>query len=256
MRERESSESEGIRLQKILSQAGVASRRKAEQMILEGRVTMNGQVVHSLGTKADPFRDKIKVDGKLLQASEPKAYLVLYKPRGYLTSMATEEERPTIAQLLKGVKVRVFPVGRLDYDAEGLLLLTNDGELALTLSHPRYEIPRKYLVKVRGVPTPEKLKEMKQGLRLEDGWASAVATLKEATDQHNSWVEILVREGRSHLVKRLCQRIGHPVQRLKRIQYASLTLEGLKPGTYRFLTSEEIQRLQELAARKRKLTKS
>ncbi|MBI1986945.1 MAG: rRNA pseudouridine synthase [Nitrospinae bacterium] len=249
-------EKEGIRLQKILSQAGVASRRKAEEMILEGRVSVNGQVVGSLGTKADPLRDKIKVDGKPLRKPEPKAYLLLNKPRGYLTSMAVEEERPTIAQLLKGVKVRVFPVGRLDYDAEGVLLLTNDGELALTLSHPRYEIPRRYLVKVRGIPSPDRLKEMKRGLRLEDGWASALATMKEVTDQDNSWLEITVREGRNHLVKRLCQRIGHPVQRLKRIQYSFLTAEGLKPGTYRFLTSEEIQRLQELASRKRKLTKA
>lgn len=221
-------------------------------MIQEGRIRINGQIVRSLGTKTDPDQDKIKVDGKLLKGFDPKVYFLLYKPSGCLTTMRSSEEsgRPTLVPFLKRIKVRVFPVGRLDFDAEGLLLLTNDGDLALGLAHPRYEIPRCYLAKVKGIPSPEKLKDLKKGVTLEDGRASARAVLKSVTAHKNSWLEITVREGRNRLVKRLCQYLGYPVQKLKRIRFAFLTLEGLSPGEVRPLTAEEIRRLKGLVVQK------
>ena len=246
-----------IRLQKVLARAGIASRRAAERMIQEGRIMVNGHVVCAMGIKADPSRDKIKVDGKPLRGFEPKVYFLLYKPRDCLTTMqpSGQSAQPTLAQFIKRIKMRVFPVGRLDYDAEGLLLLTNDGDLTLGLTHPRYEIPRRYLAKVRGIPSPENLKDLNKGVRLEDGWASARVSIKTVTANQNSWLEITVREGRHRLVKRLCQHLGHPVQRLKRTRFAFLSLEGLSPGQVRSLTAEEIRRLKELVAQKASTSK-
>lgn len=248
----EGAKGNAVRLQKILAQTGIASRRAAERMIMEERITVNGQVVRSLGTKADPSWDKIKVDGNLLKGFEPKVYFVLYKPRGCLTIMrpSTEKNQPTLVRFLRRIKVRVFPVGRLDYDTEGLLLLTNDGDLTLGLTHPRYDIPRRYLVKVKGIPSPEKLKSLKKGVKLKDGWASAKAVIKRVTAGRNSWLEITVREGRHRLIKRLCRHLGYPVQRLKRTQFAFLTLEGLRPGDIRPLAGEEIRMLKELVSQK------
>ena len=234
----------GLRLQKILSQAGIASRRKAEELIIAGAVTVNGKVVRELGIKADPDHDAIKVNGKLIRYSESKIYLLLNKPRGYITTTEDEKERPTVLDLLQGVKSRVYPVGRLDYDAEGVLLFTNDGEAAYFLTHPKHEVPRTYLVKVRGIPTPEKLHLMMVESRPPEGTAKFPGVrLKRRSGKH-AWLELTLYEGRHHQVKQMCERIGHPVLKLKRTRFAFLTLNDLKPGEYRSLTPKEIENLK------------
>ncbi|MBI4639327.1 MAG: rRNA pseudouridine synthase [Candidatus Tectomicrobia bacterium] len=233
-----------LRLQKILSQAGIASRRRAEELILAGVVTINGKVVRELGIKADPDHDAIKVNGKLVRRPEPKIYLLLNKPRGYVTTTDDEKERPTVLDLLHGVKSRVYPVGRLDYDAEGILLFTNDGEIAYSLTHPKHEVPRTYLVKVRGIPTPEKLRLMMAEYRPPEGAAKSPGVkLKRRSGKH-AWLELTLYEGRHHQVKQMCEKIGHPVLKLRRIRFASLTLNDLKPGEYRFLIPKEIEDLK------------
>ena len=232
------------RLQKILGRAGVASRREAEKIILEGRVTVNGQVIRILGSKADPLKDHIKVDGRRGGRFEPHVTLLLNKPKGYLSTVDDPGERPTVMDLLKKVKQRVYPVGRLDFDAEGLLLLTNDGDLSYHLSHPRFEIPRTYLVKVSDVPDEKKLERLKKGILLEDGRAKAVSVSLLRQTPKNSWVRIVVAEGRNRLVKRMLSAIGHPVLKLKRTAYGPIQLGALPAGQFRYLSEEEIERLK------------
>jgi 23S rRNA pseudouridine2605 synthase len=232
------------RIQKILAKAGIASRREAEKMILEGRVMVNGSVIDALGFKADPLKDHIKVDGKRLPQYEPKMTLLLNKPRGYLCTVKDPEGRRTIMDLLTRVKGRLYPVGRLDFDAEGLVILTNDGDLAHHLSHPRFSIPRTYLAKVSGVPDERQLNRLKKGIVLEDGRARAVFILLLRQGEKNSWVRVVVAEGRNHLVKRMFMAIGHPVLKLKRVAFGPLPLGTLPPGQFRFLTPEEIEKLK------------
>ncbi len=235
------------RIQKILAKAGIASRREAEKIILEGRVTVNGKVVQ-LGAKADPEKDHIKVDGKRIPRPEPKITLVLNKPRGYLSTVKDPKGRPTVMDLLGKIKWRLYPLGRLDFDAEGLLLLTNDGEIAYHLTHPKFSISRTYWVKIQGVPGEKKLELLKKGIRLEDGVAKAhsVQILRER--EKNSWIQITVTEGRTHLVKRLFAAIGHPVLKLKRIEFGPIRLGNLPTGHFRFLTPEEQEQLRRLKA--------
>src|SRR4030066_2364818 len=186
------------RLQKIISAAGAASRRKAEELILEGCVTVNGRVVTELGTKADPEKDAIKVSGKLIHIPQSKTYIVLNKPKGYITSMKDPEGRPVVTELLRGVKARVVPVGRLDYDTEGLLLLTDDGDLAHTLMHPAHKIPKTYVAKVKGVLEEEEVRKLEKGVRVR-GRMTAPATVKKIRRAgENSWIEITIHEGRYH----------------------------------------------------------
>ncbi|OGP54947.1 MAG: hypothetical protein A2162_08290 [Deltaproteobacteria bacterium RBG_13_52_11b] len=232
------------RIQKILAKAGIASRREAEKMILEGRVMVNGTVINALGFKADASKDHIKVDGKRLPQFESKIALLLNKPRGYLCTVEDPEGRRTIMDLLTKVKGRIYPVGRLDFDAEGLLILTNDGDLAHHLSHPKFSIPRTYLAKVSGVPDEKKLNQLKRGVVLEDGRARAVFVLLLRHGGKNSWVRIVVAEGRNHLVKRMFMAIGHPVLKLKRVAFGPLQLGTLPPGQFRYLTPEEIEKLK------------
>jgi pseudouridine synthase len=240
------------RIQKILSRAGIASRREAERMLLEGRVTVNGKVIDTLGFKADPLKDHIKVDGKRLVRFEPNVTLLLNKPRGYVSTVRDPEDRPTVMNLLKGVKRRIYPVGRLDIDAEGLLLLTNDGDLAYLLSHPRYSVPRIYLAKVSGVPEERDLNRLKRGVSLEDGKARAASVSILRLSEKNSWVRIVVTEGRNHLVKRMLFAIGHSVLKLKRIEFGPLRLGTLSPGQFRYLTPEELSRLKKYVEELRK----
>lgn len=235
------------RVQKILAKAGIASRREAEKIILEGRVTVNGKVIQ-LGAKADPEKDHIKVDGKRIPRPEPKITLVLNKPRGYLSTVKDPKGRPTVMDLLGKVKWRLYPLGRLDFDAEGLLLLTNDGEIAYHLSHPKFLIPRTYWVKVQGVPGEKKLDLLKKGIRLEDGLAKAQSVQILREREKNSWIQITVTEGRTHLVKRLFAAIGHPVLKLKRVEYGPIRLGNLPVGHFRFLTPEEVDHLKRLKA--------
>ena len=216
-------------------------------MVLEGRVTVNGRVIDTLGFKADPLKDHIKVDGKRLVRFEPNVTLLLNKPRGYVSTVRDPEDRPTVMNLLKGVKRRIYPVGRLDIDAEGLLLLTNDGDLAYLLSHPRYSVPRIYLAKVSGVPEERDLNRLKRGVSLEDGKAKATSVSILRLSEKNSWIRIMVTEGRNHLVKRMLFAIGHSVLKLKRIEFGPLRLGTLSPGQFRYVTSEELSRLKKYA---------
>jgi pseudouridine synthase len=236
------------RIQKILAKAGVASRREAERMVIEGRVMVNGEVIKTLGFKADPSKDHIKVDGKRINAFEPKVMLLLNKPRGYLSTVKDPKGRPTVFDLLRNVKWRIYPVGRLDFDAEGLLLLTNDGGLAHLLSHPRFSIPKTYLVKVTGVPEEKKLTRLKMGVMLEDGRAKALSSTLLRQGEKNSWVRVVVTEGRNRLVKRMFSAIGHPVLKLKRIEYGPIQLGDLPFGQFRYLTSEEMEKLKQISS--------
>lgn len=231
------------RLQKILSSCGIASRRKAEEMILEGRVTVNGEAA-TIGMKADINKDHIKVDGKLLRRTEPKVYLMFNKPRGVVTSLSDPEERPTVVDFLKGIKYRVFPVGRLDYDSEGLLFLTNDGEFAYSILHPSKEMPKIYLVKIEGFLEDKDIQKLEKGIRLKDAVTAPARVRKVRKMEANSWIEITIYEGRKRQIRRMLEQIGHPVIRLKRIKIDGIELGELQPGKYRYLTAEEIRKLK------------
>ena len=235
-----------VRLQKFLASAGIASRRKAEELILAGRVKVNSATVKELGTKVEPGRDLVTVDGKLVSASEARAYYLLYKPSGCVTTASDPEGRPTALDYLRGVRERVFPVGRLDWDAEGAVLFTDDGELANRLAHPRYGHRRTYLVKVRGEPAPEALQRMLAGVRLEDGPAKALEVDVHERAERNVWIRVVVGEGRYHLVKRLCEAVGLQVQRLFRPEFGGVTVEGLRAGTFRPLGADEVRRMRQM----------
>ncbi len=232
------------RLQKILAKMGIASRRAAEEIILEGRVTVNGQVA-TLGMKANPAKDHIKLDGKLLTKPEPKVYLMMNKPKGVITTLSESEERPTVKDFLKNIKYRVFPVGRLDYDSEGLLLLTNDGDFAHAILHPSKKIPKTYHVKIKGFLEDDKIEKLRKGVRLQDGITlpSKVKKLKKA--EENSWIEITIYEGRKRQIRRMMDKVGHPVLKLKRVRIDGIDIGRLEPGEIRNLTAEEIRKIEE-----------
>jgi len=235
------------RLQKIISAAGVASRRKAEELITSGRVQVNGTVVTELGTKADPDVDHVRVNGKLLQSEQRHVYLLLNKPKGYVTTVSDPEKRPTVMDLVRGIKGRVYPVGRLDYASEGLLLLTNDGELANRLMKAASHVPKTYLVKVAGTPKEESLAKLRAGVSIatDEGRRvrtspAAVRVVKEAA---NPWYEITLIEGRNRQIRRMFEAVGHHVEKIKRVRYGPLTLD-VPPGEFRQLTLKEVQRLK------------
>ncbi len=234
------------RLQKVLAQAGLTSRRKAGQWIREGRVCVNGEIVTTLGAQADPTVDRIAVDGRLIDRVEPKAYYVLNKPTGYVSTCMDDRGRPTVLDLLKPITFRLFPVGRLDWDTEGVLLLTNDGELAQRLLHPRYHIRRTYLAKVAGIPTPETLQRLAQIEEAPDHHARRPRVRLVRAGERHAWVEIHLWEGRNRQVRRLCEAVGHPVKRLRRVRFAGLELTGLATGQYRPLTPAEVVMLKRL----------
>jgi 23S rRNA pseudouridine2605 synthase len=235
-----------VRLQKAIAESGLASRRKAEALIAAGRVTVNGKVITELGTKVDPARDHVKVDGKHLGAAQPFVYLILNKPKNVMSTLDDPGGRTTVKDYLRGVSVRVFPVGRLDFDSEGLMLLTNHGELAQALLHPRYHVPKTYLIKVKGVLTDEEIRKLEQGVKLEDGMTSPGHVKKVRKAEQNSWLELTIREGRKHQVKRMLEAVGHPVIKLVRVRMGPLSLDNLEPGEYRFLTDREANALREL----------
>ncbi len=233
------------RLQKLIARAGIASRRAAEQLILDGEVTVNGRVVRELGSKADPSSDHIKVRGKLLLFKTPSVYVMLNKPSGYVTTMKDPQGRPTVVDLLRGIRGRVFPVGRLDFDTEGLLLFTNDGALARELMHPSRRVPKTYAAKVKGKLTDEEIAKIeKGGMVLETGRTAPcrVRRLREA--EQNSWVEVTLHEGKKRQVRLMLERVGHPVSKLIRTHYAGLALGDLPLGESRLLTAAEVRRLQ------------
>lgn len=237
------------RLSKILAEAGLASRRGSERLILAGRVSVNGETITFPGVQVDLRRDRIVVDGHPLPSPEPKRYILLHKPKGYLTSRKDPLERPIVTDLLGPERARLFPVGRLDSDAQGLLLLTNDGLLAHRLLHPRFGIPRVYEVEVKGKVSEEGLRRLRHGVILEDGPARPrdVRLLRPGTE--TTWLQLTLMEGRHREVKRLCQAIGHRVVTLRRTGFGPLRLRGLRPGEMRALTPGELDALQALFRR-------
>src|SRR5262245_34775165 len=233
------------RLQKILSRAGIASRRTAEKMILAGRVQINGTTVTQLGTTANPQSDHIVVDGRPLAFLQHAKYFLLHKPIGVVSTLKDPEGRRTVRDLLQEVRERVYPVGRLDYDSSGLLLLTNDGDLTERLLHPRYQISRTYHAKVTGVLTPEELQVLRTGVRLEDDTTTAPTTVRVLrTSEKKAWLEITLREGRNREVRRMCEAVGHRIEKLIRVKFGPLGLGDLPPGKYRPLTAAEISALK------------
>ena len=242
------------RLQKILSAAGVASRRTAETLIAQGRVTVNGKTVTELGTKADSATDDIRVDGRRVKGAARRRYLLLYKPRGYITTRSDPQHRPTVIDLLAkgGVRDYVYPVGRLDYDSEGLLILTSDGELAAGLTHPSHGVEREYQVRVRGVPDQRDLDRLSRGISLE-GRRTAPARVEldkviESESGSQALLSFVIREGRNRQVRNMCDAIGHPVVRLRRVRIGPIVDEHIRPGEFRELTPREITLLRKSAS--------
>jgi 23S rRNA pseudouridine2605 synthase len=229
------------RIQKILSRAGIASRRAAERVMGEGRVTVNGDVVREMGTRADAATDDIRVDGVRVKLAAERVYLLLNKPKGVVTTRYDPEGRRTVMDLVPAV-AGLFPVGRLDVTTEGLILLTNDGAFAQRVSHPRYEVPRVYHAKVRGVPAADTLERLRRGVRVE-GERLAVDRARVLEGDNNAWLELTLHEGKHHEVRRLLEAVGHPVSKLKRVALGPLTARGLEPGEYRALTPGEIRQL-------------
>jgi pseudouridine synthase len=230
------------RLQRILALAGYGSRRACEQLILQGRVRVNGQVVTQLGTQADPQSDIIEVDGQRVHLPQQHTYILLHKPAGVVTTRRDAHAARTVMDLLQGVTAAVFPVGRLDADTTGALLLTDDGELAYRLTHPRYGVPKTYLVEVRGEVGEESLRRLREGVPLEDGMTAPaqVQKVRYLADRKTTLLRLTIHEGRKRQVKRMCQAVGHPVVRLHRERFGNLTVHHLAVGAWRHLTEEEV----------------
>lgn len=233
------------RLQKVLASFGIASRRKAEELIESGKVTVNGKTA-TLGMKADPLRDHIKVSGKLLTMRESPVYFMFYKPEGVLTTLSVEEGRPTVGSFLRKIRERVYPVGRLDYRSEGLMILTNDGTLAHALMHPSRKIAKVYHVKVKGLPSDEKLDKLRAGVRLEDGKTlpALIRPLGAARTIQNTWLEVTIYEGRKRQIRRMFDKINHSVIKLKRVGIGGLRIGRLEPGDMRPLSPKEVTALK------------
>jgi len=238
------------RLQKIIAAAGIASRRKAEELISGGLVAVNGQTVTELGSKADPEHDHIRVNGKLLHGPERHVYLLMNKPKGYVTTLRDPEHRPTVMDLLRGVGARVYPVGRLDYASEGLLLLTNDGDFAYRLMKAASHVPKTYMVKVAGNPTAANLEKLREGVSIPSERGKRVRTapakIRVIRESANPWYEVTLIEGRNRQIRRMFEVVGHHVEKIKRVRYGPLQLD-VHPGKYRKLDAEEVAKLKSLA---------
>jgi 23S rRNA pseudouridine2605 synthase len=246
-----------VRLQKILSAAGVASRRMAETLITQGRVSVNGNTITELGTKADPDVDEVRVDDRRIRGPQRRRYLLLYKPRGYMTTRSDPQQRPTVIDLLArgGVREYVYPVGRLDYDSEGLLLLTSDGELASKLTHPRHAVDREYEVRVRDVPDKHDLDRLSRGVTL-NGRRTTPARVRlkeviEADSGPQAVLSFVIHEGRNRQVRDMCDAIGHPVVRLRRVRIGPIRDDHIRPGEFRDLTPREVALLNRVVQRAR-----
>lgn len=241
---------EKIRINKYLAQAAGISKRKADAAILEGRVSLNERIIFVPGTLVDPEKERIRLDGKLISFIDEKVYILLNKPRGVLTTMADPRGRKTVADIVDNVYPRVFPVGRLDYNTSGLLILTNDGELSNLLTHPRYEIEKVYLAKVKGVPSKSKLGLLRKGIEI-DGRRTAPGffSLSEVR-KDKAWIVVKISEGRYRQIRKMFAKVGHPVLNLRRIGFASLILQDMPPGAWRYLTKREITSLRKYVAEK------
>ncbi|MGQ9497778.1 MAG: pseudouridine synthase [Desulfotomaculales bacterium] len=231
------------RLQKVLARAGISSRRKCEELIRAGRVRVNGQPVRELGFKVDPARDRIELDGRPVQV-EPPVYIMLNKPRGYICTLRDPQGRPRVTDLVYGISQRIYPVGRLDYDTEGLLILTNDGDFAHALTHPRHEITKTYLVRVSGRPRNRDLNKLRRGIMLSDGPTAPARVAVIKKDPETTLLKVSIHEGRKRQIRRMFAAIGHPVIELKRIAVGPLTLGELRVGEFRHLTPEEVEKLK------------
>src|SRR5215212_8000142 len=236
------------RLQKIIAHAGFASRREAESMIREGRVTVNGRVVTELGSKADAAHDHIKVDGKLITRAETHRYILLYKPKEVMTTVEDPQGRRTVIDLIKGVRERIYPVGRLDFHSEGLILLTNDGDLAFKVSHPQHGSVKTYHVKVRGVPEERLVAKLERGITIDNKRTlpceiRRMKTTGRGDEEGNSWFEVKLREGRTQQIRKMFQAVGHPVSKLRRVAIGPISDPRLTPGDYRELTTREVKML-------------
>jgi 23S rRNA pseudouridine2605 synthase len=238
------------RLQKIMAAAGIASRRRSEQLITGGLVSVNGKTVTELGSKADPETDHIRVNGKLLQGAERHVYLLMNKPKGYVTTLRDPEGRPTVMDLLHGVKARVYPVGRLDYASEGLLLLTNDGAFANHLMKAASHVPKTYMVKVSGVPAADGLSRLREGIYIasdkERRVKTAPAKINVIRESANPWYEVTLVEGKNRQIRRMFEAIGHHVEKIKRVRYGPLELD-VHPGKFRKLAPQEVTKLKSAA---------
>ncbi len=242
---------DGERLSRLMAKRGIASRRGSEAIIAEGRVTVNGETVSGV-VFVDPNDDDIRIDDKPLPREPERVYLVMYKPKGYITGRDDPQGRKSVLDLVKDLNIRVEPVGRLDYDTEGALLLTNDGELAHQLLHPSRKVPKRYLAKCYREPDAKDMISLEKGVFLDDGkTAPAKARIVDTTDAKNAWVEITVTEGRNRLVRRMFAQLGHPVSKLRRESFATITIRGLERGDVRPLTRAEVKRIQDIAAGQR-----
>jgi 23S rRNA pseudouridine2605 synthase len=239
---------DGVRLQKVLAAAGVASRRACEVMISEGRVEVNGRLVTEQGLRVDPERDVLRIDGSRIPPPRRHAYLVLNKPRGVVSTLADPEGRRTLADFVAGRRERLFHVGRLDTDTEGLLIMTNDGEFAQRLAHPSYEVPKTYLAEVTGVIRAATLNQLRSGIVLDDGAVKPSSVKLVSTGADKSLIKITLQEGRTHIVRRTMEAVGHPVRRLSRIGIGPVRLGNLKVGELRDLTREELGGLLDLTS--------
>jgi 23S rRNA pseudouridine2605 synthase len=239
-----------LRLQKLLAAAGVASRRDAEKLITARRVTVNGHVMSELGTKADPDVDTICVDGQPINLHPEKIYILLNKPRGYTSTREDPHAPRVVIDLVRDIDTHVYPVGRLDVDTEGMLLLTNDGDFAMKVTHPKHKIPKTYRVEARGLVSQEILAILARGIMLEDGFTAPAKTkvIGLNTARQSSTVDITITEGRKRQVRRMFETVGHPVVRLTRTKIGNLTLGKLKPGEWRFLAPEEVDALVNMAS--------
>ncbi len=236
------------RIQKVIARSGVASRREAEQKVLEGRVTVNGETIYRPGHPVDPLADLIKVDGEPLPTPARHVYYVVHKPRGYVTTRNDPQGRKEVVSLVEHLRVRVEPVGRLDINTTGALLMTNDGALAHRLTHPSSRVPKRYMAKVWRTPSDKTLNRIRRGIPLDDGrTAPCKVRIVEQTDSSNAWVEITVTEGRNRLIRRIFEKVGHPVSKLRRESFATISVRGMEPGQLRMLTGEEVQRLRDIA---------
>ena len=235
------------RLQKVIAQSGYTSRRKAEKLIEEGKVKVNGQVVTKLGTKVSE-NDTIEVNQIPLEREQP-VYFLLYKPSGVISSVRDDKGRKVVTDYFENVEERIYPIGRLDYDTSGVLLLTNDGDFANLLMHPKYEIDKEYIAKIKGIPPREKIKQLEKGVQLEDGKTAPAKAKVLSIDKKKKTavVRLIIHEGRNRQVRRMFEAIGHPVKKLKRERYGFLDVKGMNPGEYRELTPKEVNQLRSLA---------
>jgi 23S rRNA pseudouridine2605 synthase len=231
----------GVRLQKYIADCGVASRRRGEELIKEGKVSVNGKIITELGVKVIPGRDIVAVEGKDIKPENKKVYILLNKPEGYITTADEQFGRPSVMDLIKDVKQRVFPVGRLDMDTSGLLILTNDGDFAYKLTHPKHNVRKKYIAEVKGIPDGSKLNKFRKGLTI-DGTLTAHAEIRIVSSRGKfSILEIVIHEGRNRQVRKMCAEIGHPVVSLKRIEIGRLGINDLPEGKWRYLKKEELK---------------